>query len=101
VLQTVPANAKHCFRPAAPTYLQIRWHAVLGHRQMTDAYLAGQARYNSGKLVSFDKGLVALHPGVGKEIDIAAIQTRLAVAGNGKLDPARSCALVNLRAPAC
>ena len=37
----------------------------MGHRQVTDAYLAALARHHGGKLVSFDKGLVALHQDVG------------------------------------
>jgi predicted nucleic acid-binding protein len=32
---------------------------------VTDAYLAGLARHHGGKLASFGRGLVALHPDVG------------------------------------
>ncbi len=38
--------------------------AVLGHRQVTDAYLAGLARANRGRLATMDRGLVAVHPDV-------------------------------------
>jgi uncharacterized protein len=41
------------------------WHGVIGHRQVTDAYLAAPARDRNGKPASFDNGLVALHPDVG------------------------------------
>lgn len=36
------------------------WHGILGHRQVTDACLAALARAKGGRLVSFDKGLVAV-----------------------------------------
>ena len=39
----------------------LAWDGVVGHRQVTDAYLAGLARHRRGRLVSFDSGLVALH----------------------------------------
>jgi hypothetical protein len=41
----------------------------MGHRQVTDAYLAALARHHGGRPVTFDKGLVALHPDVGLAIE--------------------------------
>jgi toxin-antitoxin system PIN domain toxin len=75
VLKAVTANARHRFWADALGYQQVRWHGVLGHRQVTDAYLAALARHNGGKLASFDKGLVALHPdvGVGLDVDSAGV----------------------------
>ncbi len=35
---------------------------VIGHRQVTDAYLAGLARHFGGCLATLDRGLAALHP---------------------------------------
>ncbi len=64
LLDVVTSHAKHRFWPDALPYGQIRWHGVIGHRQVTDAYLAGLARHHGGKLASFDKGLVALHPDI-------------------------------------
>jgi uncharacterized protein len=72
VLQALTGNARHRFWPDALACGQIRWHGVLGHRQVTDAYLAALARHNGGKLASFDKGLVALHPDVGIALDVGA-----------------------------
>ena len=72
VLRALTGNARHHFWPDALAYGQIRWHGVLGHRQVTDAYLAALARHNGGKLASFDKGLVALHPDVGVGLDVGA-----------------------------
>ncbi len=36
----------------------------MGHRQVTDAYLASLARAHSGRLATMDRGLAALHPDV-------------------------------------
>lgn len=71
VLAAVTAHALHHFWPDALGYGQIRWHGVVGHRQVTDAYLAALARHHGGKLASFDKGLVALHPDVGVALNAA------------------------------
>lgn len=38
--------------------------AVMGHRQVTDAYLASLARAHGGRLATMDRGLAALHPDV-------------------------------------
>lgn len=35
---------------------------VIGHRQVTDAYLAALARHFDGRLATLDRGLAALHP---------------------------------------
>lgn len=69
LLGVVTAHAKHHFWPDVLPYDKVRWHGVMGHRQVTDAYLAGLARQHGGKLVSFDKGLVALHPDVGVAVE--------------------------------
>lgn len=70
VLNAVTAHARHLFWPDVLAYQQVRWHGVLGHRQVTDAYLVALARHHGGKLASFDKGLVALHPDVGIALEV-------------------------------
>jgi toxin-antitoxin system PIN domain toxin len=65
VLQQLQGHPRHRFWPDALAYTSIAWHGVVGHRQVTDAYLAALARHHGGKLASFDRGLVALHPDVG------------------------------------
>lgn len=57
VLQAVTGVTGHRFWPNALAYHQIRWHGVLGHRQVTAAYLAALARHNRGMLASLDMGL--------------------------------------------
>ncbi len=70
LLAGVTAHARHHFWPDALAYNQVQWRGVFGHRQVTDAYLAALARHHKGKLVSFDKGLVALHADVGLAVEV-------------------------------
>jgi uncharacterized protein len=64
VLGQLMAHPRHRFWPDVLDYSSVSWRGVLGHRQVTDAYLAALARHHAGKLVSFDRGLVALHADV-------------------------------------
>lgn len=74
VLDAVTSHPKHRFWPDGLSYQAVRWHGVMGHRQVTDAYLAALARHHRGKLASFDAGLVALHPDVGVALEARAPQ---------------------------
>ena len=65
LLEGVAAHPKHRFWPDVLPYREVGWSGVMGHRQVTDAYLAALARHHRGRLASFDAGLVALHPDVG------------------------------------
>ena len=65
LLQAVTGHARHRFWPDELPYAQVQWQGVMGHRQVTDAYLASLARQQGGKLATFDRGLVALHADVG------------------------------------
>lgn len=64
VLATLTLHARHRFWPDALPCEQVQWHGVMGHRQVTVAYLAGLARHHGGKPASFDRGRVTLHPDV-------------------------------------
>lgn len=64
LLEGVTTHPRHCFWPDALTYRTVRWQGVMGHRQVTDAYLATLARHHQGRLASFDTGLSALHADV-------------------------------------
>jgi toxin-antitoxin system PIN domain toxin len=64
VLTALTRHHRHVFWTDALPYGQIEWRGILGHRQVTDAYLAALARHHGGRLASFDRGLVALHPDV-------------------------------------
>lgn len=48
----------------APEPLGLSWAGVIGHAQVTDAYLAGLARAAGLKLATLDQGLAAVHPDV-------------------------------------
>jgi uncharacterized protein len=69
LLASLVAHPRHRFWPDSIGYTEISWQGVLGHRQVTDAYLAALARHHGGKLASFDRGLVALHPDVAVALD--------------------------------
>lgn len=64
VLTAVTKHPRHRFWPDVLAYQEIDWRGVLGHRQVTDAYLAALARRHQGRLATFDRGLAALHADV-------------------------------------
>ena len=51
----------HEFWPDDISYSEVPMDGVVGHRQVTDAYLAQLARAHRGRLASFDQGLAELH----------------------------------------
>jgi uncharacterized protein len=64
VLQEVAANPRHEFWPDNASYENIPIAGIIGHRQVTDAYLAHLARSYSARLVTFDQALAKLHADV-------------------------------------
>lgn len=46
------------------SYSDVPLAGVLGHRQVTDSYLAQLARTQGGRLATFDRGLAELHADV-------------------------------------
>lgn len=64
MLGYVCAHPRHHFWPDALNYTELSWMGILGHRQVTDAYLAALTRHYQGRLVTFDKWLAALHSDV-------------------------------------
>jgi uncharacterized protein len=69
VLAQFEAHSRHEFWPDDRTYAQVSFRSVVGHRQVTDAYLAQLARDHKGQLITFDKGLATLH------LDVAVLVT--------------------------
>jgi uncharacterized protein len=58
-------NAKsHEFWPDRVSFADVEVGGLVGHRQVTDAYLAQLARGNSGQLATLDSGLAHLHSDV-------------------------------------
>jgi uncharacterized protein len=64
VLQKICRDRRHRFIPADVDVQAVDWRLLLGHQQVTDAYLAGLARQHELKLVTLDKGFAATHPDV-------------------------------------
>lgn len=52
------------------SYVDVAMTGVVGHRQVTDAYLASLARHHGGRLATFDKGLAALHADVAELVPV-------------------------------
>ena len=67
-LRRLAADPRHCFWPDDLAYADVEWRGVLGHGQVTDAYLAALARKHGGRLVTLDRGLAALHHDVAELI---------------------------------
>lgn len=51
----------HQFWPDAIPFEAAHLGGVIGHRQVTDAYLVALARHHGGRVATFDKGLAAQH----------------------------------------
>ena len=49
-------------------------NGVLGHRQVTDSYLAQLARARGGQLATFDQGLAKLHTDIADLLPTAPAQ---------------------------
>jgi toxin-antitoxin system PIN domain toxin len=64
VLEGITGDARHVFWPDDRPYDRVALRGVLGHRQVTDSYLAALARAHGGRLASLDQGLAATHADV-------------------------------------
>lgn len=68
VLSTIAANERHEFWADDVDLRHVTLSGVVGHRQVTDAYLAALARAHDARLITLDRGLAALHPDVATVI---------------------------------
>lgn len=64
VLRTITDHRQHDFWIDDLAYTEVELTRVVGHRQVSDAYLAQLARDRNGRVLTFDRGLAALHPDV-------------------------------------
>jgi uncharacterized protein len=71
LLSAICSMSQHEFWADDLGYAQVPMSGVIGHRQVTDAYLAQLARQHHGRLATMDAGLSAQHPDVA-----AAVPTR-------------------------
>lgn len=61
VLAGFVRHPRHRFWADDIDYSAVSWQGLLGHRQVTDAYLVALARHQQGRLATLDRGLAALH----------------------------------------
>ncbi len=64
VLQDITSSPRHEFWPDNASYHDMPVAGIVGHRQVTDAYLAHLARSYSARLATFDQALAKLHADV-------------------------------------
>jgi toxin-antitoxin system PIN domain toxin len=64
VLQELSRDPRHEFWSDNASYCDLPVTGIVGHRQVTDAYLAHLARSYSASLATFDQALAKLHPDV-------------------------------------
>lgn len=66
IVEAVCEDARHEFWPDDLPFGDVDLRGVVGHRQVTDAYLAQLARSHRGRLATFDRGLAELHTDVAE-----------------------------------
>ncbi len=60
-LRIIATQSRHEFWADQVPFTDVSLVGVIGHRQVTDAYLAQLARSRAGRLATFDQGLAQLH----------------------------------------
>ncbi|MCH9666478.1 MAG: PIN domain-containing protein [Actinomycetia bacterium] len=63
-LEGITGSEKHEFWPDSVSFSDVKMAGVVGHRQVTDAYLAHLARVHNGRLATFDQSLAQIHKDV-------------------------------------
>jgi uncharacterized protein len=66
VLSEATANPRHEFWPDDVPYTDVPTAGIVGHRQVTDAYLAQLARSRAARLATFDQAMAKLHRDVAE-----------------------------------
>ena len=64
LLESISTLPRHEFWPDDVSYLDLPKAGIVGHRQVTDGYLALLARRHGGTLATMDQGLAAVQAGV-------------------------------------
>jgi uncharacterized protein len=72
VVSAIVGATRHEFWPDSVTFADVEVKGVVGHRQVTDAYLAQLARKRKGQLATLDSGLAHLHSDVAVLIPTAS-----------------------------
>ena len=71
VVRALENASRHEFWPDSVSFAAVEMGGVVGHRQVTDAYLAQLARSRNGQLATLDSGLAHLHSDVAVLIPTA------------------------------
>lgn len=69
VLAGITGHRRHVFWPDDVPFADVALTGVVGHRQVTDAYLAALARHHGGRIATLDGGLAELHPDVAELVE--------------------------------
>jgi uncharacterized protein len=64
VVSGIEQSTRHEFWYDDVSFADVQFGGVIGHRQVTDAYLAQLARHCNGQLATLDSGLAHLHSDV-------------------------------------
>jgi uncharacterized protein len=64
ILNGTAADPRHEFWADDIPYIDVPTQGIIGHRQVTDAYLAQLARARASRLATFDQALAKLHDDV-------------------------------------
>jgi toxin-antitoxin system PIN domain toxin len=68
LLAALTAHPRHEFWPDNASFESVPLRGVIGHRQVTDAYLAHLATERLGRLATFDQGLAKLRSDVTDQV---------------------------------
>ncbi len=71
VLAGTAADPRHEFWPDDVPYTDVPTQGIIGHRQVTDAYLAQLARTRRSRLATFDQAMAKLHHDVAELVPTA------------------------------
>ena len=72
VVSAIEKANRHEFWSDSVSFADVEVDGVIGHRQVTDAYLAQLARFRKGQLATLDSGLAHLHNDVAVLIPTSA-----------------------------
>jgi uncharacterized protein len=73
LLAAITGDQRHEFWPDTIPFTDRTLRGVVGHRQVTDAYLADQARVNNGRLATLDRGIAAVHQDAAVLIELDSV----------------------------
>jgi toxin-antitoxin system PIN domain toxin len=70
IVRETAADPRHEFWPDDVSYADVPVRGIIGHRQVTDAYLAQLARSRQARLATFDQALAQLHHDVADLVPV-------------------------------